>query len=189
MKVRPTTLRAANDFVAERHRHNGRTARNGGKFAIELEHDGETIGVAIVGNPISATFMNKAKYGFVAEVLRTCVSEDAPKGAVSCLYGACWRAWRAMGGTRLLTYTLQEESGASLRGAGWQRVAEVRPTDPTWRKKDHLSTRGHDERSQAKRKWRWEVVQHGVSPDVAAEIVAASREGVREALTKGQDDG
>lgn len=161
MKVFPTTLRAANDFIADHHRHNGRTARNGGKFAIALEHEGRQVGVAIVGNPISATFMNKEVYGFSAEVLRTCVLDSAPKGSVSCLYGACWRAWRAMGGTRLLTYTLTEETGASLRGAGWRCVASVKPTDPTWRKSDHLTTRTHDVRSQAKNKFRWEVVHEG----------------------------
>jgi len=30
-----------------------------------------------------------------------------------------------MGGQRLITYTLQAESGASLRGAGWKVVAEM----------------------------------------------------------------
>lgn len=157
LKIVPTTLRAANDFVAEFHRHNGRTSRNGGKFAIALYFYDWQCGVAIVGNPISATFMNKEKYGQVAEVLRTCVSPLAPKGSVSMLYGACWRAWRAMGGTRLLTYTLQTESGSSLKGAGWKQVAEVRPTDPSWRKNDG-KIRSHDERSQAQPKYRWEVV-------------------------------
>ena len=66
----------------------------------------------------------------MAEVLRCCVRDGAPKGACSFLYACCWRAWRAMGGTRLVTYTLQSESGASLRGAGWKVVAELEPSDP-----------------------------------------------------------
>ena len=65
----PMTLREANDFVAAFHRHNGRTARNGGKFAIGASDGSDLWGVAIVGNPISASFMD----GFTAEVLRTCV--------------------------------------------------------------------------------------------------------------------
>jgi hypothetical protein len=64
--------------------------------------------------------------GWTAEVLRCCARDEAPKGANSMLYGACWRAWRAMGGKRLVTYTLQTESGASLRGAGWKVVGEVK---------------------------------------------------------------
>jgi len=161
--VRPTTLRAANDFVAEHHRHNGRTARNGGKFAVLALYGSETVGVAIVGNPLSATFMDKAKYGHTAEVLRVCTLPSSPKGTVSFLYGACWRIWREMGGQRLITYTLQDETGASMRGAGWKRVAEVRATESHWRKKDHLSdARTFDVRSSGQPKFRWEVTSHDV---------------------------
>ena len=96
--------------------------------------EGALFGVAIVGNPLSATYMD----GRTAEVLRVCVLEDAPKGCCSMLYAACWRAWRAMGGQRLITYTLMTESGASLRGAGWKIVGQTKPVKPGWRKKDHL---------------------------------------------------
>jgi hypothetical protein len=147
------TLRTANDFVAEHHRHNGRTARNGGKFAIGASDGLNLWGVAIVGNPISATFMD----GFTAEVLRTCVRDGAPRNVNSLLYGACWRAWRAMGGLRLVTYTLQSESGASLRGAGWRVVAEVRPTEPGWRKNDHLNSFREWQPVMGQRKLRWEI--------------------------------
>jgi hypothetical protein len=118
----PITLREANDFVAEHHRHSGRTSCNGGKFAIGCGTEEGLAGVAIVGNPIARMLMD----GWTAEVLRVCVPPDGPKNSCSMLYGAAWRAWRAMGGRRLVTYTLQEESGASLRGAGWKIVGEVR---------------------------------------------------------------
>jgi hypothetical protein len=116
----PVTLREANDFVEQYHRHNGRTSRNGGKFAIGVSDGGGLLGVTIVGWPLSATYMD----GFTAEVLRVCVLPDAPTGANSFLYAACWRAWKAMGGRRLITYTLATESGASLRGAGWKVLHE-----------------------------------------------------------------
>jgi hypothetical protein len=136
----PMTLRKSNDFVAAYHRHNGRTSRNGGKWSCGLAFKGELVGVAIVGNPLSATLMD----GWTAEVLRVCVRDIAPKGSCSMLYGACWRAWRAMGGRRLMTYTLQTESGASLRGAGWQIVGQTKPVKDGWRKNDHLTeTRVH----------------------------------------------
>ena len=35
------------------------------------------------------------------------------------LYGAAWRVSRELGYRRLITYTLPEEGGASLRAAGW----------------------------------------------------------------------
>lgn len=151
MTVIPCSLREANDFVANFHRHNGRTSRNGGKFAIGVAHENELVSVAIVGNPISATFMD----GFTAEVLRTCAKPDAPRNCNSFMYGACWRAWRALGGRRLLTYTLQTESGASLRGAGWKVVGEVKPTEDGWRKNDHLVRQWQPVMGQ--KKFRWEI--------------------------------
>ena len=37
-----------------------------------------------------------------------------------------------MGGKRMVTYTLQQESGSSLRGAGWKIVGEVKPQKNPW---------------------------------------------------------
>lgn len=159
-RVRPITLRAANDFVAEYHRHNGRTARNGGKFAVAVEWGGESVGVAIVGNPLSATYMNKEAYGYVAEVLRTCTNENAPKGAVSFLYGACTRVCRDMGFDRLISYTLTEESGASLRGAGWKNMATTKPVAPGWRKQDHIEREYQEVMGFAKYRWECQLRQH-----------------------------
>ena len=62
--------------------------------------------------------------GFTAEVTRLCVLDSSPKGTCSFLYSASWRAWKAMGGTRIITYTLQTESGSSLRGSGWKVLHE-----------------------------------------------------------------
>jgi len=122
LELVPITLREANDFVENFHRHNGRTARDGGKFAIGAGTEDGLAGVAIVGLPLARMLAD----GFTAEVLRLCVKPEQPKNVCSMLYSACWRAWRAMGGRRLITYTLQTESGASLRGAGWKIVGEVK---------------------------------------------------------------
>lgn len=130
----PTTLRKANDFVAAFHRHTGRTTRNGGKFAIALAANKRIAAVAIVGNPLSATLMD----GVTAEVLRVCVNANAPHSACSTLYGACWRAWKAMGGRRIITYTLSTEPGTSLKAAGFVKVGETKPTAGGWRKNDGL---------------------------------------------------
>lgn len=123
MKLRavPMTLAEANAFVANFHRHNKPVA--GARFSIGASDGADLVGVAIVSRPVAR--MLQAQGGEVAEVTRCCVRDDAPKGACSFLYAACWRAWRAMGGLRLVTYTLQSESGASLRGAGWRVIAEL----------------------------------------------------------------
>jgi hypothetical protein len=149
LRVVPITLREANDFVANFHRHNGRTSRNGGKFAIGASQADQLVGVAIVGNPISATFMD----GFTAEVLRSCTRPDAPRNTNSFLYGRCWRVWQAMGGKRMVTYTLQAESGSSLKGAGWKIMGPVNPTQPGWRKNDHLQREWQPVMGQLKFRW------------------------------------
>lgn len=123
--ARPVDQREANAFVLNFHRHNKPVI--GARFSIGAEYDGELVGVAIVGRPTA----RKLQDGRTAEVTRCCVRDHAPKGCCSFLYASCWRAWRAMGGRKLITYTLQSESGASLRGAGWKVVAELKPGNPT----------------------------------------------------------
>lgn len=117
----PCTLTEAAEFVGNFHRHNKPPSI--GKFAIGASDGSRMVGVAIVGLPVSRVLMD----GATVEVTRCCVIDGAPKGACSALYGACWRAAKAMGWRRLITYTLQSESGASLRGAGWKVVAELEP--------------------------------------------------------------
>ena len=120
----PMTMREANEFVASFHRHNKPVA--GARFAIGASDGEALIGVAIVGRPVARQLQD----GVTSEVTRCCVRERAQKGACSFLYAACWRAWRAMGGRRLVTYTLATESGASMRGVGWKLVAELPANRP-----------------------------------------------------------
>jgi len=122
MRIIPITINKANVFVNQFHRHNKKTT--GGKFAIgAYDEELGLVGIAIVGNPIARNLMD----GLTAEVLRTCVRPDAPKNTNSFLYGACRRIWQTMGGMRIITYTLQSESGSSLKGAGWNPTAETKP--------------------------------------------------------------
>jgi hypothetical protein len=157
MKVIPLSISKANAFVNQYHRHNKKTARNGGKFAIGAYDDQlGLIGVAIVGNPLSASFMD----GYTVEVLRTCVRPDAPKNVNSFLYSACKRVWQAMGGRRILTYTLKSESGSSLLGAGWIPISEVPPSKPGWNKKDHLHRNHQPVQGLPKVRWESMIAQN-----------------------------
>jgi len=70
------------------------------------------------------------------------------------LYGACWRAWRAMGGKRLITYTLQTEPGTSLRGAGWRIVAECKPG--SWNR-ENIDRLRHWQPIYGQQKFRWQI--------------------------------
>jgi len=120
----PVKLKEASEFVANFHRHN--KAPRGGLFAVGASDGSGLVGVAIVGRPVARGLDD----GQTAEVIRCCVVQNAPKGACSFLYAKCWQAARALGWARLITYTLQAESGASLRGAGWRVVAELQARDP-----------------------------------------------------------
>lgn len=118
VSIVPCTISEAATFVENFHRHN--KAPQGGLFAVGAS-DGHTLcGVGIVGRPVSRILQD----GFTAEVTRCCVKDNAPKGTPSAIYAALWRAAKALGWRRLITYTLQTESGASLRGAGWIVIAE-----------------------------------------------------------------
>ncbi len=124
--VVPITLREANEFVLNFHRHNKPV--QGAKFCIGAS-DGETLlGVAIVGRPVSR--LNDD--GFTAEVTRLCVLDDSPKNTCSFLYGRAWRIWQQMGGRQMITYTLKTEPGSSLRGAGWKLLGETARSGSGW---------------------------------------------------------
>ena len=66
MKIKPYTLRAANEYVRQHHRHSKVVV--GCKFCIAaVDEDGQVIGVAIVGRPIA----RKLDDGYVGEIVRT----------------------------------------------------------------------------------------------------------------------
>ena len=107
----PVSLAQANEFVRQHHRHHKPVA--GHKFSIGCSENGRLCAVAIVGRPVSRYLDD----GFTLEVNRLC--SDGTKNACSILYAAAARAARAMGYRKIITYTLDTESGASLRAAGW----------------------------------------------------------------------
>ncbi len=117
MEAVPITLREANDFVRQHHRHNAPVT--GCLFAIGCQADDKLVGVAIVGRPVS----RRLDDGKTVEVLR--VATDGTRNACSFLHARVARIARLMGYERIITYTLQEETGASLRAVGARVVGEV----------------------------------------------------------------
>ncbi len=119
----PITLKTANSFVAEHHRHHKPVV--GHKFSIGVQDASEKIvGVVIVGRPVSRYLDD----GWTAEVTRLCT--DGTANACSMLYGAAARAAQAMGYRKVITYILESESGVSLRAAGW--TCEGLAGGPAW---------------------------------------------------------
>lgn len=91
----------------------------GHKFSIGLNDAEKLVGVAMAGRPVARHFDD----GRTLEVNRTCT--DGTQNANSMLYGAVWRAAKAMGYRRLITYTQADESGISLKAAGFRKVKEL----------------------------------------------------------------
>jgi len=142
--LRPISLRAARVYVAQVHRHH--ETPQGGKFALAAWHEDKHVGVAIVGRPVSRVLDD----GWTAEVIR--VATDGTRNAGSFLYGAAKRAAQAMGYRKVITYTLIEESGASLRAVGWTRVG-LPGARGSWR----CTARPAAKASPTQMKIRWET--------------------------------
>lgn len=141
----PVSQKEACEFVQNFHRHN--KPPQGSIFCVGVSNGAALVGVAIVGRPVARTLDN----GVTLEVTRCCVVNEAPKGTCSFLYARCWQAAKALGWKKLITYTLQTESGASLRGAGWKVVAELKANNQGW-----LSRPGREWQTvvgQAKLRW------------------------------------
>jgi hypothetical protein len=116
LRIVPMTLAEANECVRQWHRHHQPVP--GAKFCIGVAADDRICGVAIVGRPVARA----SDDGWTLEVNR--IATDGTRNACSALYGASRRAAWALGYRRLITYTLPEEGGASLRGAGWKLIGE-----------------------------------------------------------------
>lgn len=151
LRVIPVTFRQACKFVADLHRHN--KPPRGHKFSIGVVDDeGKLVGVAMAGRPIARALDD----GLTLEINRTCT--NGARNANSKLYGACWRAAKAMGYLRCITYTQQRETGASLRAAGFV-CAERLPPRGSWREqsKGALAKMRDPKGSGGVARVRWEI--------------------------------
>jgi hypothetical protein len=118
LSLQPITLEEAKVFIKKYHRHH--IPPQGWKFGIAVNDGQKVVGVITVGRPVARALDN----GYTLEVTRCCT--DGTKNACSKLYAAAWRATRAMGYKRLITYTLASENGASLRAAGFKTLYKVK---------------------------------------------------------------
>jgi len=144
LELVPITIKAANLLVARWHRHH--PPSQGGLFAVAVAIPGsdEPCGAAIIGRPVARNLQD----GWTAEIVR--LVTDGTRNAPSKLLGAAWRAARALGYRRIVTYTLQSESGSSLHGAGFKIVGEV--MGRSW----HCESRPRVDKTPHQNKFRWE---------------------------------
>ena len=148
LELQPITFSEAAEFVRLHHRHHppplswrfGCAVNDGGPGA-------RVVGVVIVGRPVAR---HLDQDGFTAEVTRLCT--DGTPNAASMLLRAAWRAARALGYRRLITYTLTSESGTSLRAAGFHAVYETR--SKSW----HTPSRPRIDKHSPGQRTLWELV-------------------------------
>lgn len=117
LDIVPISLKESNAFVEQHHRHHKPVI--GHKFSIAATDGNKIVGVAIVGRPVSRYLDN----GMTLEVTRLCT--DGTYNACSILYGAAWRAAKAMGYKKVITYILDNENGASVKAAGYICVGQA----------------------------------------------------------------
>lgn len=142
LKIKPCTLKFANEFVQQYHRHHKPTT--GHKFSISCVNEGGGVcGVAICGRPVSRHLDD----GETLEVNRLCT--DGTYNSCSILYGACAKIAKAMGYRKIITYILMSEPGTSLKASGW--ICEGEAGGEVWTGKRS----GRDNGVPKEKKWRW----------------------------------
>ena len=144
LELTPISLAEANAFVEQHHRHHKPVP--GAKFCLAVSDSDGVRGIAIVGRPVARMLDD----GWTLEVNR--VATDGARNACSMLYGAAWRAAKAMGYRKLITYTLPEEGGASLRAAGWKVIGAA--SGGSWGR----TSRPRIDTHPLQQKLKWEAV-------------------------------
>jgi hypothetical protein len=149
----PLTLPQANRCITAWHRHHGQLPGGFGWYCIGAVCEGRLVAATICGRPTNRNNDDRQ----TVEVLR--LASDGTPNTCSFLLGRAARIAKLLGAHRIITYTLSEEGGASLRAANWECEKEgiqswwmhegVRPGA---RARDHM----------AKHKIRW--AQHFGEP-------------------------
>lgn len=113
LKAIPISRTEANDFVNSLHRHHA--ASVGDKYRIAaVDREGKVVGIAQVGRPVARMLDD----GNTVEVIRCCT--DGTKNACSFLYSRASKIAKILGYKRIITYTLENEPGSSLRASGFK---------------------------------------------------------------------
>jgi hypothetical protein len=150
LEIVPLKRDEAQEFVRQVHRHH--PPPTGDVFRLGVaDETGEIRGVSMVGRPVARHYDD----GWTLEVNR--VATDGCPNACSALYAASWRAARALGWRRLITYTLVSESGSSLRAAGWRVVGER--AGRSWADASRSRPRVDTNTATGQEKLLWEVAE------------------------------
>lgn len=146
LRLVPVSFADAKQFIADWHRHH--RSPPGHKFSVGVATEEDVlVGVAVAGRPVARAYDD----GLTLEVTRS--ATNGHRNANSMLYGAIARAAFALGYRRVVTYTQDGESGASLRAAGWRVIAQ-RPPRKGW----DTPSRRRENKNAGIARTLWEVV-------------------------------
>lgn len=145
LELQPITFLEACRFIELHHRHH--LPPQGWKFGIAVNDGEKVVGVITIGRPVARMLDD----GKTLEVTRC--ATDGTRNAPSMLYGAAKRATFSLGYKRLITYTLQSESGTSLISAGWKCLGEA--GGGTWNRRARPRVDVHP----TEQKTLWEAVR------------------------------
>lgn len=137
------TKEVCDDFVARLHRHHD--ASLGHRFLVgawDVERD-KLCGVGVVGRPVARGIDQDG----VVEVTRNCT--DGTRNACSFVYARAADVARASGFRAIITYTLTEEPGCSLRALGWWGERLDDDDGRSW------SNRADRDEDHVRAGWRW----------------------------------
>lgn len=134
-------LKQANEFVDRLHRHHDAVYRD--KFRCGAVFNGKLCGIVQIARPVARVLDD----GSTCEVVRLCT--DGTKDACSFLYSRAARAAAALGYRKIITYILENESGTSLKAAGWHKEANIK--GKTW----HTPSRPRQTTAPTCDKQRW----------------------------------
>lgn len=146
LTLQPIKQKEAKAYVDKYHRHH--KAPTGSLFQIAVNDGEKVVGVVIVGRPVSKVIQNREP--LTCEVTRCCT--DGTPHAASKLYAAAWRAARAMGYTRMITYTLASEPGTSLVACGFKELYKT--TGKSW----NVPSRQRVDKHPLGQKTLWELI-------------------------------
>ncbi len=141
----PVYLKEANEFIAKHHRHHKPVKFH--IFSLGVVDEEKVLrGVCVVMRPCARHLVD----GVSLEVCR--LATDGCPNTCSFLYAAAWRATKALGYTRLITYILESEPGDSLKASGWKQ-SEGLFGGKSWSSKSRLRV----DKAPTTKKKRWYI--------------------------------
>lgn len=143
LSIVPLELKTANQLILQLHRHHKPVV--GHRFSIGVQNEaGQLVGACVVGRPVARL----VDFHTTLEVTR--LVTDGTPNACSILYARAARVGRELGYTKIQTYILENESGTSLRAAGWE--CEGAAGGGQWKHTDGKERRT-DQPTMLKQRW------------------------------------